>query len=73
MLMAGDYDWVALTSPEAASVFLEGWAAAGKPEVGVTHYFTHEEVKAHVLPLLLQTHTHTADSMGTILCRFALP
>ncbi len=27
------YDWVAITSPEAASVFLEAWHEAGKPEV----------------------------------------
>ncbi|KAG2488513.1 hypothetical protein HYH03_013016 [Edaphochlamys debaryana] len=31
----GHYDWVAITSPEAASVFLEGWQAAGKPAVRV--------------------------------------
>jgi uroporphyrinogen-III synthase len=26
-----DYDWVCITSPEAASVFLAGWRAAGRP------------------------------------------
>lgn len=33
-LQSGTYDWVAVTSPEAATVFLEGWRAAGSPEVG---------------------------------------
>eukprot|EP00197_Chlamydomonas_leiostraca_P010590 CAMPEP_0202867360 /NCGR_PEP_ID=MMETSP1391-20130828/9267_1 /ASSEMBLY_ACC=CAM_ASM_000867 /TAXON_ID=1034604 /ORGANISM="Chlamydomonas leiostraca, Strain SAG 11-49" /LENGTH=287 /DNA_ID=CAMNT_0049547399 /DNA_START=64 /DNA_END=927 /DNA_ORIENTATION=- len=34
-LKAGGFDWVAVTSPEAAAVFLEGWEAAGKPQVRV--------------------------------------
>ncbi|EFJ40450.1 hypothetical protein VOLCADRAFT_69473, partial [Volvox carteri f. nagariensis] len=29
------YEWVAVTSPEAAAVFLEGWEQAGKPRVRV--------------------------------------
>lgn len=29
------WDWVAVTSPEAAAVFLEGWEAAGRPDVRV--------------------------------------
>jgi hypothetical protein len=33
VLQAGGFDWVAVTSPEAATVFLEGWRAAGSPEV----------------------------------------
>ncbi|KAG2426129.1 hypothetical protein HYH02_014844 [Chlamydomonas schloesseri] len=32
---ADQYEWVTITSPEAATVFLEGWAAAGKPKVRV--------------------------------------
>ncbi|KAG2437462.1 hypothetical protein HXX76_006112 [Chlamydomonas incerta] len=32
---AEEYEWVTITSPEAASVFLEGWAAAGKPKLRV--------------------------------------
>lgn len=32
---AADFDWVCITSPEAASVFLEGWRAAGRPFVRV--------------------------------------
>jgi uroporphyrinogen-III synthase len=30
-----DYDWVCITSPEAASVFLKGWREAGKPKVRI--------------------------------------
>ncbi len=30
---SADFDWVCITSPEAASVFLEGWHAAGRPAV----------------------------------------
>lgn len=30
---AAEFDWVCITSPEAASVFLEGWRAAGRPPV----------------------------------------
>jgi uroporphyrinogen-III synthase len=30
-----DFDWVCITSPESASVFLEGWRAAGRPPVRV--------------------------------------
>ncbi len=32
-LRAGTHDWVAITSPEAASVFLEAWREAGRPDV----------------------------------------
>ena len=32
---APEFDWVCITSPEAAAVFLEGWAAAGRPPVRV--------------------------------------
>ncbi|BDA51009.1 probable uroporphyrinogen-III synthase [Coccomyxa sp. Obi] len=32
-LREGAYDWVIVTSPESASVFLEGWREAGKPQV----------------------------------------
>ena len=32
MLRAGGFDWVAITSPEAAAVFMEGWRAAGCPQ-----------------------------------------
>jgi uroporphyrinogen-III synthase len=32
-LRSGMYDWITVTSPEAASVFLEAWHEAGKPKV----------------------------------------
>lgn len=35
LLKAGGFDWVAITSPEAAAVYLEGWRAAGSPAVRV--------------------------------------
>lgn len=35
LLAEGDFDWVCITSPEAAAVFIEGWHAAGKPNVRV--------------------------------------
>jgi len=34
-LREDQFDWVCITSPEAASVFLEGWRQAGKPSVRV--------------------------------------
>ena len=30
---AAEFDWVCITSPEAANVFLEGWRQAGRPTV----------------------------------------
>lgn len=33
LLRDESWDWVAVTSPEAAAVFLEGWEAAGRPQV----------------------------------------
>ncbi len=32
-LQHGANDWVVITSPEAAAVFLRGWESAGKPQV----------------------------------------
>lgn len=29
------FDWVCITSPEAATVFIEGWKEAGKPDVRI--------------------------------------
>lgn len=29
------FDWVCITSPEAAAVFIEGWRQAGRPAVRV--------------------------------------
>ena len=34
-LTANQYDWVVLTSPEAACVFAECWEAAGSPDVRI--------------------------------------
>jgi uroporphyrinogen-III synthase len=35
VLATETFDWVCLTSPESASVFLEGWKAANKPKVRI--------------------------------------
>ena len=32
-LEGSSYDWVVLTSPEAARVFVDGWQLAGRPQV----------------------------------------
>ena len=32
-LQQGNFDWVVITSPEAAFVFLRGWEAADRPQV----------------------------------------
>lgn len=33
VLQQGGIDWVVVTSPEAAAVFLRGWESAGRPQV----------------------------------------
>jgi uroporphyrinogen-III synthase len=40
VLRAQQFDWVALTSPEAANVFLAAWEQAGKPQV-MPHFLTY--------------------------------
>ncbi|CAK0733830.1 hypothetical protein CVIRNUC_000340 [Coccomyxa viridis] len=35
VLQEGAFDWIIITSPEAAAVFLKGWEAAGQPEVNL--------------------------------------
>ena len=35
VLKEDSFDWVAITSPEAASVFLDAWSEAGKPKASV--------------------------------------
>ena len=35
------FDWVIITSPEAAAIFLKGWEAAGQPEVCSAHLQCH--------------------------------
>lgn len=32
-LKKATFDWVVVTSPEAANVFMQGWRDAGKPQV----------------------------------------
>lgn len=32
-LQEGGFDWIVITSPEAAAVFLRGWELAGRPQV----------------------------------------
>jgi uroporphyrinogen-III synthase len=33
VLREGAFDWVTITSPEAATVFVEAWEQAGRPQV----------------------------------------
>ena len=40
-LREGAHDWVIVTSPESASVFLEGWREAGKPQVYCAYHALH--------------------------------
>ena len=35
LLQEESFDWVCITSPEAASVFVQGWRKAGKPSVRI--------------------------------------
>lgn len=35
LLQEESFDWVCITSPEAASVFVDGWEKAGKPSVRI--------------------------------------
>lgn len=35
VLGVSEFDWVIITSPESAAVFIEGWKAAGQPEVNI--------------------------------------
>lgn len=35
VLQTEEFDWVCITSPEAASVFIQGWELAGKPDVNI--------------------------------------
>lgn len=34
-LQGGGFDWVTITSPEAAAVFVEAWRQAGEPSVRI--------------------------------------
>ena len=69
VLKSTAFDWVAITSPEAANVFVEGWRAAGKPEVriGVVGKGTGKVLEAMNDPELLPQFTPSianAEHMG---------
>lgn len=34
-LQGSGFDWITITSPEAAAVFVEAWRAAGEPPVRI--------------------------------------
>ena len=55
VLKSAAFDWVAITSPEAARVFVEGWRVAGRPEVriGVVGIGTGKVLEAMNEPVLL--------------------
>ena len=40
-LQQDNFDWVVITSPEAASVFLRGWEAADRPQVQFVLHLQH--------------------------------
>jgi uroporphyrinogen-III synthase len=72
VLSAGGFDWVALTSPEAASVYLEGWKAAGQPEgvrLAVVGKGTGDVVREAGLEPLFTATTATGKVMGAELPR----
>ncbi len=55
VLKSAAFDWVAITSPEAARVFVEGWRVAGRPEVriGIVGIGTGKVLEAMNEPVLL--------------------
>ena len=55
VLKAQDFDWIVITSPEAASVFSDSWRAAGSPTVQVAVVG-----KGKKLPFNLQWHTYSS-------------
>lgn len=60
-LKSNDYDWVVITSPEAANVFLQGWAEADRPQVriAVVGQGTADVMQAHQETRLQIEHTPT--------------
>lgn len=69
VLKSREFDWVAITSPEAANVFVKGWRAAGMPEVriGVVGNGTGKVLEALNEPRLLPQFTPSianAEHMG---------
>lgn len=75
VLSAGGFDWVALTSPEAAAVYLEGWRLAGSPGNGarlaVVGKGTGDVVRAAGLEPDFTASTATGAVMGAELPRVA--
>jgi uroporphyrinogen-III synthase len=74
ILQNTEFDWIAITSPEAASVFIEGWKAAGKPDVriGVVGKGTGNVLEATNEPTLKPQFTPSianAEHMGPELPR----
>jgi uroporphyrinogen-III synthase len=68
------FDWVALTSPEAASVFLEGWRAAGQPQglrLAVVGKGTGDVVREAGLEVAFTATTATGKVMGGELPKIA--
>lgn len=56
-LRTQDFDWIVLTSPEAASAFADSWHAAGSPEVRVAVVgkgSNHPVLLQWLTPLMLQ-------------------
>ena len=43
-LEGSNFDWVVLTSPEAARVFVDGWQLAGRPQVRGSCCWTSLEI-----------------------------
>jgi uroporphyrinogen-III synthase len=67
VIAAGGYDWVALTSPEAAAVYLEGWRAAGEPKgvrLAVVGKGTGDVVREAGLEVAFTATTATGRVMG---------
>lgn len=72
------FDWIVITSPEAASVFLEGWRLAGSPEarlavvgVGTGQVFENPEVKSTRLSIEFVPSKANAKSLAEELPRLS--
>ncbi len=69
VLRTASFDWITVTSPEAASVFIDGWKATGKPDVriGVVGKGTGKVLEATREPALRPQFTPSvanAEHMG---------
>lgn len=65
------FEWIAITSPEAAAVFVEGWTEAGRPEVqlAVVGGGTGEALEAAGLKAAFVASKATGKTMGSELPR----